>query len=422
MFLTAACRNDGKLKGSMHSDIYLQSNSNRVRNILIVDDNPVNLRILADYLEAHQYGVLVARDGQSGLDKAEFALPDLILLDVMMPEIDGFETCRLLKLNKKTANIPVIFMTALSETENKLEGFNAGAVDYVTKPLQQKEVLARIRTHLRLRELTEELEELVAARTAELETAYRALSKMDKTKGDFISIMSHELRTPLAVIDGYTQLLQDSMTIKEDDELTMLVDNILKGTTRMLRTMNDIFDVTRIENDVLNVFKEKVDVAAIFNEIIEKLEPALAGRQIYLERRALDDLPPLRADKSLITKVFYHLVVNAVKYTPDGGRVLIEGQVCTTNDDQELKITVSDNGIGIDPSQLNLIFEKFYQTGKVNLHSSGTTTFKGGGPGLGLAIAKGIVDAHNGRIWAESEGVDEKQCLGSRFYVSLPMT
>ena len=405
----------------MHSDIYLQSTSRRVQNILIVDDNPVNLRILADYLEAHQYGVLVARDGQSGLDKAEFALPDLILLDVMMPEIDGFETCRLLKLNERTANIPVIFMTALSETENKLEGFNAGAVDYVTKPLQQKEVLARIRTHLRLRELTEKLEELVTERTAELETAYQALSKMDKTKGDFISIMSHELRTPLAVIDGYTQLLQDSSAIQEDDELTMLVDNILKGTTRMLRTMNDIFDVTRIDNGVLNVFKEKVDLTAVFDEIIKKLQPALGGRHIAIERRGLDDLPPLSVDKSLIIKVFYHLIVNAIKYTPDGGRVLIEGQVCSSDENDEIKISVSDNGIGIDPSQLTLIFEKFYQTGKVNLHSSGTTTFKGGGPGLGLAIAKGIVDAHNGRIWAESEGVDEENCLGSQFYVSLPL-
>lgn len=403
----------------MHSDNYLKSSSKRVQNILIIDDNPVNLRILADYLEAHGYGVLVARDGQSGLDKAEFAKPDLILLDVMMPGIDGFEACRLLKQNDATANIPVIFMTALADTEHKLEGFSVGAVDYVTKPLQQKEVLARIRTHLRLRELTEELEEMVAERTAELESAYQVLAKMDKTKGDFISIMSHELRTPLAVIDGYTQLLQESPAIQDDGELSMLVDNILKGTTRMLRTMNDIFDVTRIDNNVMNPFREDVALTAVFNTLITQLQPALDGRNVTVEQVGLDEMPTIKADNNMLEKLFYHLLVNAIKYTPDGGCITI--QACVSGAGDEAKIVVADTGIGIDPNQLELIFEKFYQTGKVNLHSSGTTTFKGGGPGLGLAIAQGVVDAHNGRIWAESSGFDEEEYPGSQFHVCLPL-
>ena len=403
----------------MHSDIFQKSSSKRVHNILIIDDNPVNLRILADYLEAHGYGILVARDGQSGLDKAEFAKPDLVLLDVMMPGIDGFETCRLLKENETTANIPVIFMTALADTEHKLEGFSVGAVDYVTKPLQQKEVLARIRTHLRLRELTEELEELVAERTAEVEFAYQALAKMDKTKSDFISIMSHELRTPLAVIDGYTQLLQESTTIQDDEELSMLVDNILKGTTRMLRTMNDIFDVTRIDNGVMNPFREEVELATVFSDLVSQLQLSLNGRQITIEQSGMEEIPAVKADASMLEKLFYHLLVNAIKYTPDGGTIQIAA--CVAEADHEVRIVISDQGIGIDPSQLELIFEKFYQTGKVNLHSSGTTTFKGGGPGLGLAIAKGIVDAHNGRIWAESPGFDETELPGSQFYVCLPI-
>ncbi len=403
----------------MHTDMYQESTYKRVRNILIIDDNPVNLRILADYLEAHGYGILVARDGQSGLDKAEFAVPDLILLDVMMPGIDGFETCRLLKQNEKTESIPVIFMTALSDTEHKLEGFEVGAVDYVTKPLQQKEVLARIRTHLRLRELTEKLEELVAERTAELEAAYQALYKVDQTKADFISIMSHELRTPLAVIDGYTQLLQESEVIQDDDELSILVDNILKGTTRMLRTMNDIFDVTRIDNGVMNPFREDVELPILFDKLIDKLQPAITGRQIVIERVGLAEMPTIKADSSLLEKLFYHLLVNAIKYTPDGGTIVVEA--CVSNVGDEAKFVVSDSGIGIDPAQLDLIFEKFYQTGQVNLHSSGTTSFKGGGPGLGLAIAKGIVDAHNGRIWAESTGFSEEEYPGSQIHVYLPL-
>ncbi|MCA9976580.1 MAG: response regulator, partial [Anaerolineales bacterium] len=174
------------------------------KSILIVDDNPTNIAVIADYLEEQGFNVLVARDGLSGLEKAEYALPDLVLLDVMMPGIDGFDTCRRLKENEKTRRIPVIFMTALTETEHKIQGFRAGGVDYVTKPFQQEEVLARVMTHLQLNELTQHLEQLVHLRTAELQTAYSYLQQLDRAKLDFIQVTSHELRTPLSIIDGYT--------------------------------------------------------------------------------------------------------------------------------------------------------------------------------------------------------------------------
>ncbi len=393
------------------------------KKILIVDDNPINLRILADYLEAFSYRVLVARDGRSGIEKAQYAQPDLILLDVMMPDIDGFETCRFLKADETTRAIPVIFMTALSETESKVEGFEAGAVDYVTKPLQQREVLARIRTHLQLRELTENLEQLVEQRTDELETAYRHLSRLDKAKSDFISIMSHELRTPLAVIDGYTQLLQDNTAVTNDEEAQFLVGNILTGTQRMLRTMNDIFDVTRIDNDFLRPYREPLVMQDVLDEVYIKVTPALQKRKLSLVRTGIESLPRIQADKVLLPKLFHHLIVNAIKYTPDGGQIRVVGQFRELPDSAApiVEIVVEDNGIGIEPQHLELIFEKFYQTGQVNFHSSGTSTFKGGGPGLGLAIARGIVQGHGGRIWAESEGYDEETYPGSRFFVWLPV-
>lgn len=392
------------------------------KKILIVDDNPINLRILADYLEAFGYTVLVARDGRSGLEKAQYAQPDLILLDVMMPDIDGFETCRLLKAEEATQAIPVIFMTALSETESKVEGFKAGAVDYVTKPLEQKEVLARIRTHLQLRELTENLEQLVHQRTAELEEAYQNLTRLDKAKADFISIMSHELRTPLAVIDGYTQLLRDNTAVHQDEEAQFLVQSVLTGTQRMLRTMNDIFDVTRIDNDFLKPYREDLQLSDVFDQLHKEISPSLDERNIKLVVSGLADLPVIQADKILMPKLFYHLLINAVKYTPDGGEIRVIGCRRELADaSQYVEIMIEDEGIGIEPGNLELIFEKFYQTGQVNFHSSGTTSFKGGGPGLGLAIAKGIVAGHHGRIWAESEGHDEENCPGSRFYVWLPV-
>ncbi|NEP85300.1 MAG: response regulator, partial [Okeania sp. SIO3B3] len=164
------------------------------RTVLVVDDNPTNLGVVSQYLQDYGYRVLTARSGMDALNRAELASPGLILLDVMMPGMDGFETCRHLKANPLTQSIPVIFMTALTETAHKVTGFAVGAVDYVTKPLHQEEVMARVETHLRLRELNAELEQKVAQRTAELDNAYQLLERLDQAKADFIQVMSHELR------------------------------------------------------------------------------------------------------------------------------------------------------------------------------------------------------------------------------------
>lgn len=178
-------------------------------SILIVDDNPFNLDVLTDCLESEGFEVMAARSGESCLKIATATHPSLILLDVMMPGLDGFMTCRTLKKNQITNDISVIFMTALTNTEDKLKGFEEGAVDYITKPLSIKEVLARVNTHLRLKQLTETLEQTVKERTEELNRAYQNLEKLDQAKTDFIHVISHELRTPpqfhLWLYPGFTR-------------------------------------------------------------------------------------------------------------------------------------------------------------------------------------------------------------------------
>lgn len=391
------------------------------QSILIVDDNATNLAVIANYLEARGFTVLVARDGLSGLEKAQYAAPDLILLDVMMPGLDGFETCRRLKANETTKKIPVIFMTALSETEHKIKGFSVGGVDYVTKPFQQEEVWARVTTHLQLYALTEHLEQMVAMRTAELQVAYAYLQQLDRAKLDFIQVTSHELRTPLSIISGYTQLLQENKIVAANDEVQQLVQNILKGTGRMQYILNHILDALQIEQKMIRPYCQPVIIAEVIDTVSMQFESVLLQRQLTLTH-ILQDLPPLSADIELLHKLFYHLLVNAIKYTPDGGRITITGRSVTIpSKPPEIEVVIEDTGIGIDPDQLTLIFEKFYQSGEVAFHSTGQTSFKGGGPGLGLAIAKGIVSAHNGQIWAESQRHDEDLCPGSRFYVRLPL-
>jgi signal transduction histidine kinase len=387
--------------------------------ILIVDDNPTNLGVVSGYLKNFGFTILIARSGEKALKRIEHTRPDIILLDVMMPGLDGFETCRQLKANKATEHIPVIFMTALAETKDKVRGFEAGAVDYVTKPLQQEEVLARLTTHLRLRELTERLEQKVHERTEALNIAYHTLERLDKAKSEFIYIISHELRTPMTLIDGFTRLLQENEAITANEEVQELTAGILKGSRWMLETINHIFDATKIENDVLELYREEVELAVLIGEVCHGFQTALAQRQLTLTCHNLHRLPPIYGDVELLRKAFYHLIVNAIKYTPNGGQISIEGRVlegppCLA------EIIIRDTGIGIDRDQLELIFEKFYQTGQAAVHSSGKTAFKGGGPGLGLSIARGIIVAHGGQIWAESGGHNEQTFPGSQFYVRLP--
>jgi signal transduction histidine kinase len=397
------------------------------KKILLVDDNPTNLGVIADYLGEQGFTILIARDGQSALEKADFAHPDIILLDVMMPGLngmpgmDGFETCRKLKENPATRPIPVIFMTALAETANKLVGFQAGAVDYVTKPIQQEEVQARLVAHLRLRELTERLEALVQQRTAELEQAYQRLERLDQAKSDFISVVSHELRTPLTIIDGYTQVLKEEPLIQQQEHLKKQVGSVLVGTARMLEIINLVVDATRLDQGGLALHPEPLSLHELAAAAVHHFRQAIEKRRLQVSLDGLDESLEIVADPDLLRRMLIQLLSNAIKYTPDGGTINVSGQAVSGADGQpEVEIVVSDSGIGVNPADQELIFEKFYRAEKASLHTSSTTSFKGGGPGLGLSIVRGIVQAHGGRAWVESPGRDEQACPGSRFIVRLP--
>lgn len=268
--------------------------------------------------------------------------------------------------------------------------------------------------------LYDEMELRVRERTEELNQAYQTLEKMDQNKSDFIRVAAHELRTPLTVIKGYTQVL-DAMATEQRKELASLVQGILSGTERLHRIVNSMLDVAMLDSETMNIAKRPVDLERIFIDVRKTFHQALEERRLDLIITGLAALPKIAGDPSLLYKVFDHLVGNAIKYTPDGGQITVTGTLI--QDEREgpvVKIAVQDTGIGIDPEYHDLIFQKFYQMGQVQLHSSSRTDFKGGGPGLGLAIARGIIEAHGGRIWVESAGHDEATCPGSTFYVLLP--
>jgi len=279
-----------------------------------------------------------------------------------------------------------------------------------------------VRLTARLRDADQQaISELQRANEA-LMRALRQLERLDRTKSDFLQVAAHELRTPVAALMGYTQMMQSSPSVQGVPELGMLVEGIVTSTERLHRIFNSILDVSRVLAGGLEIHRTPVSIPVTFQSVRSKFEQSLEERGLTLELKGLRDLPFYPGDPEMLYKVFYHLVNNAIKYTPDEGRITVIGRMVEVPDlGSCIEVAVEDTGIGIAPEDLELVFETFYRAEDVGFHSSGRTSFKGGGPGLGLAITRGVVQAHGGRIWGESPGYDEEACPGSRFVVQLPL-
>ncbi|MEZ0396753.1 MAG: GAF domain-containing sensor histidine kinase [Anaerolineales bacterium] len=258
-----------------------------------------------------------------------------------------------------------------------------------------------------------------------LDRANRNLERLDQTKSDFISIASHELRTPLTVLRGYTEMLLEDPTIKENPYHYQTIEGIHKGTLRLHEIMDSMFDIAQIDTRTLELSWQAVDVPDLIRSVCGSMAPALKerGQTLTLD---LPALPAIKADPKTLRKVFQHLLSNAIKFTPNGGKITILGRALVPNQrdlpEGGVEIVVADTGVGVAPEYHDLIFTKFYQPEEdLNKHSTGKTKFKGSGAGLGLALSRGIVEAHGGRIWVESPGYDEVTCPGSQFHVVLPL-
>lgn len=299
-------------------------------------------------------------------------------------------------------------------------GTLASTFDEMTVRLEER-TLELEQSNLELEQTNVELEQTnlkLEQANSKLGQANQTLSNINKTKTNFIQISAHELRTPLTLIMGYSQMLEQDTQNKP--ELLALAQGILEGSERMTDIVDSMLDVSRIDSNTLFLRKTGLRIDLLIKKVIKGFEKAFAERNIQVSADGLADLPPILADPDMLQKVFYQIIMNAIKFTPDGGTITVCGRYLNGSEPPQVEVAIRDTGIGIDPALHQLIFEKFNQTGDVLLHSSGKTKFKGGGPGLGLAIARGIVDAHGGRIWVESNGYNEQTNPGSTFYVSLP--
>lgn len=283
--------------------------------------------------------------------------------------------------------------------------------------------LENARLYHEVMDMNQMMERMVSERVEELNKAYQTLEKHDKNKSAFIQVAAHELRTPLTVVMGFLGMLQNDATIKDNPMLSEAVQGVLRGTTRLHQIVNSMLDVVRLENQVITPHFEAVSLSLILRLIHKDYVDDIAARNLTF---TLDDsiktIPPLLADSELLKKALDQVIVNAIKFTPDGGSIYVSAWVVEDPKRGKMaEIAVKDTGIGIDPEHHKVIFEKLYQMGEVQLHSSSRTNYKGGGAGLGLAIASGIVRALQGTIWVESPGKDEEKFPGSTFFIRLPL-
>lgn len=292
-----------------------------------------------------------------------------------------------------------------------------------TFALQASIALENARLYDDLNRFNQMMERMVEQRVDELTVTLNRLEKLDKNKSDFIQVAAHELRTPLTVIKGYMGMIKSASAIQENPTLSQAMDGVIQGTDRLHQVVNSMLDVARLESQVVAPHLENVSLGITLRLIQKDYVQDLEERKMTFEiDEAINTMPPLHADSELLKKALDNVVVNALKFTPDGGTISISARSVTVNGHGEMcEISVKDSGIGLDPANKDIIFEKLYQVGKVELHSSGRTKFKGGGPGLGLAITAGIVKAHRGKIWVESEGYDEEKLPGSTFFIQIPL-
>jgi signal transduction histidine kinase len=256
----------------------------------------------------------------------------------------------------------------------------------------------------------------------DLQHTNKILAQLDRNKLEFIEVAAHELRTPLTVMKGYINVMKLDTGVRENATLMEVLDGINKGTERLHEIVNTMLDVTRVDSDRLRIAPVPVPLRSVVNDIVHRLEADAEARKLKVIVEHATDTPQINADPTLVQKALYHMIVNAIKYTPDGGEITIRTRPVTVEKGAPgAEVSVKDTGIGLDAEHHELVFEKFYQVGSVALHSSSKTAFKGGGPGLGLAIAKGVARAHGGKIWVESRGHDEVNYPGSTFYLQLPV-
>jgi len=384
--------------------------------ILIVDDTAENLHLLRKVLAKEGYELFVANSGEKAIKIATRAVPDLILLDVMMPVMDGFETCRRLKEDPTFKEIPVIFITAKNQTEDMVEAFQAGGVDFINKPFRHEEVLVRVRTHLQTYFLLKQQERLVMmAHQAQkiADQARLAAEAANRAKSIFLAKMSHELRTPLTAILGYTDLLEEEVEDFGYDNILPDLYKIQNAGKSLLAIVSDILDLTKIEADKMEINFTDFEVHKLISDVTAKMLPAITSRNNTLVVDSPKNLGTMYSDHYKLSQILSNLLDNANRFTPSPGAITMTVTRRTIQSvgasSEWLRFCISDTGTGIKSEMIEKIFQAFVQV-------DDSYTRDHDGAGLGLTICDRLSQTLGGRVYVGSE-----EGKGATFCLNLPV-
>lgn len=361
---------------------------NNTDKILIVDDISRNIQILGNILFQTRFQIAYAQSGQQALDICKTQDFDLILLDIMMPGMDGYEVCKRLKKNPSTSEIPIIFLTAKADMDSVIKGFDVGGQDYITKPFNAAELLARVDNHLLIKRQKEQLklmnyhlEDVVKKRTHELEKANQQLSILDQAKSNFLLIISHEIRTPLNGVIGLTELLNRTNIDKDQQEY---INHLRDVSARLVKFSDTALLITslKINKQIPNI--KPVGVNQLITNAIDKFKKNYRNSSLEIKVNMSAEDVLIKADPDLIMTCFFNIIENSSKFAGNNAQV----EISATLIDGTINIKFCDNGTGFTDDAISHLFQLF-SSGDI-LHAEGT--------GLGLATVKLILDAHEGRI------------------------
>jgi two-component system, sensor histidine kinase and response regulator len=403
-------------------------------DILVVDDTPDNLRLLSIMLSESGYKVRKAINGERALQAVQAVLPDLILLDIRMPDMTGYEVCRNLKESDYSRDVPVIFISALDDVFDKVMAFDVGGIDYITKPFQSQEVLVRISTHLKIRKLqqtlqtqntqlqreigdrvaaeealktlNQELETRVQERTAELQTANEQLRTLEANLRQqlnvFLNAVSHDLRNP---VTG-TGLVLKNLIEQPGDAISVprsILERMVQSNQRQLGLIDSLIETHAAEVWGITLHTQSVQLYELAEGAIADFQPMLEQEQATLLNHISPGLPPINADPLQLSRVYQNLIANALKHNPRGLQITLNATV----DGQWMRCTVADSGVGINQEQRDKLFDLYFQ---------GSQKRRSVGLGLGLYLCQQVIQAHGGAI-----GVDSQEGQGTTFWFTLPL-
>ncbi len=369
-------------------------NSDSKYTVLIVDDVPENIEVISSILYQQGVDIAIAQSGRNALDRVAHRTPDLILLDINMPEMDGFEVCHALKHNPETEEIPIIFLTARDQPADIVKGFEVGAVDYITKPFRTPELIARVFTHLELKRSRD----IIKAQNKELEA-------LNAAKDKFFSLIAHDLRNPFFQLLSFSELLKDNIRSYPLEKIETYAQRMHTASQRGYNLLENLLQWARSQTGRIRFKSGHICLKEHIVESLEVLESFAKDKQITLSVEIPEDLMGF-ADEDMLKTIIRNLVSNAIKFTEQGGAVTISAKITG----KWVGITVSDTGVGIKEEALNTLFRL-----DTNCSTQGTAQEKG--TGLGLILCKEFVEKQGGKLWAASE-----VGKGCRFTFTLPIT